>query len=59
MGDLGIYFESIYLMTASISTVGYGDYKGFIDDSGDWVIEMSVLIFVMILGICCFGLVTN
>ena len=30
-----MYFESFYLMTTTISTVGYGDYKGFNGSKGE------------------------
>ena len=29
--DVSDYVESLYLITTTISTVGYGDYKGFFD----------------------------
>ena len=55
----GIYVESLYFMTTTISTVGYGDFKGYIDNSGTWSVEMGYLIFVTIAGIILFSSVTN
>ena len=46
-----LYVESLYTITTTISTVGYGDYKGFYDDQGHWSAEMVYLIFVELLGI--------
>ena len=60
--DFRIYIESVYLMTTTISTVGYGtggDYYAFIDDSGDWAMEMMYLIAVMIAGNILFSLIVN
>ena len=34
------YAESVYFMSTTISTIGYGDFKGFIDTSGSWAVEM-------------------
>ena len=47
------------MMTTTITTVGYGDFKGYYDDSGDWATEMAFLIFVTIMGIILFSQVTN
>ena len=30
------YVDSVYFMTSIISTVGYGDFKGYMDDEGHW-----------------------
>ena len=53
------YYEALYLMTTTISTVGYGDYKAFVDTSGDWTNEMIYLIFATISGIILFSSVTR
>ena len=53
------YVESIYLMTTTISTVGYGDFKGFVSLEPFWYYEMTYLIFVTITGIILFGTVAN
>ena len=58
--ELGVqYVDSFYLMTTTISSVGYGDFKGFIDTEGGWSAEMIYLYFVTILGITLFSSVTN
>ena len=49
----------MYYVTTSISTVGFGDYKSYMDDSGEWAIEMSYMIFVIMFGILLFSSVTN
>ena len=38
--QMAIYVNSFYLVTTTISTVGYGDFKGFVDDGGLWITEM-------------------
>lgn len=53
------YVESLYLMTTTISTVGYGDYKAFWDTEPNWGLEMAYLTFVTISGIINFSQVTN
>lgn len=53
------YVESWYLMTTTISTVGYGDYKAFINYEPWWTNEMLFLTFVIIIGLILFSLVTN
>ena len=53
------YAESVYLMTTTISTIGYGDYRGFVDDNGTWAIEMAYMYLVMYGGILLFSLVTR
>ena len=66
-GNLLNYFESFYFVTTSITTVGYGDYKGFnglsdepnSSEDGDWTIEMIYLYFVITMGILNFSVVTN
>ena len=57
--SMGMYFESLYAMTTTISTVGYGDYKAFNDNEQGWTVEMAYLIFVTTSGIVLFSLVTN
>ena len=56
---IGIYFESFYLMTTTISTVGYGDYGGFNGSIGEHYTEMLYLSFVTLVGILLFSSVTN
>ena len=46
-------------MTTTISTVGYGDYKGYYDNDGHWAVEMIYLIVVIVAGIILFSLVTE
>ena len=46
-------------MSATITTVGYGDFKGFYDSSGNWLAEMIYLYFVTFFGIIMFSAVTN
>ena len=53
------YFEALYLITTTISTVGYGDYKGFNDTSGLWAAEMAYLYFVTLFGLILFSSVLN
>ena len=60
--DMRIFIESIYLMTTTISKVGYGtggEYYAFIDDSGDWAMEMVYLSIVMIAGNILFSLIVD
>lgn len=56
-----IYFESLYLITSTISTVGYGDLKGFVnaDASANWEAEMIFLSIVIVVGMLIFSSVTN
>ena len=54
-----IYVESFYLITTTITSVGYGDFKGYYDNDGAWAIEMVFLIFVIIFGIMLFSIVTK
>ena len=53
------YFESFYLITTTITTVGYGDYKAYNSDEPVWAVEMAYLYFVTLLGIILFSSVTN
>ena len=53
------YVESFYLITTTITTVGYGDFKGFLDTDGMWLPEMLYLYFVTLFGIILFSLVTR
>ena len=34
--NLELYAISFYLVTSTMSTVGYGDHKAFMDNSGSW-----------------------
>ena len=45
-------------MTTTISTVGYGDMKGF-EAEGEWSAEMLYLMLVTFAGILLFTIVTN
>ena len=56
---LAVYVDSFYLVTSTISTVGFGDFKGFNDKDGGWFTEMLFLYCVMVLGITLFASVTN
>ena len=53
------YFESFYLITSTITTIGFGDYKAFNDEDPVWALEMCYLYFVILAGIILFSLVTN
>lgn len=57
--DIYDYVESVYLMTTTITTVGYGDFKAFHDDTGHWLPEMIYLYFVTLFGINLFSSVTR
>ena len=56
---LAMYVDSLYLMTTTISTVGYGDFKAFMGNTGDYTIEMIYLYFVTLYGIALFSSVTS
>ena len=56
---LAMYVDSLYLMTTTISTVGYGDFKAFMGKTGDYTVEMIYLYFVTLYGITLFSSVTN
>ena len=56
---VGRYFESFYLITTTITTVGYGDYKAYNDNEPVWAVEMCYLYFVTLTGIILFSSVTN
>jgi len=49
------YFSAWYLTTTTITTIGYGDYKGFVDVGGDWTAEMLYFSCVLIGGIIMFS----
>ena len=53
------YVESLYLVTTTISTVGYGDFKGFFDDKGNCLPEMLYMYLVTLFGIILFSSVTK
>ena len=53
------YIESFYLITTTITTVGFGDYKAFNDEDPVWASEMCYLFIVTLAGIILFSLVTN
>ena len=54
-----VYAEAWYAMTTTISTVGYGDFKGFVDTSPTWAKEMSYLIVTITAGMILFSKVTQ
>lgn len=53
------YSEAIYLVTTTISLVGYGDYKAFHDLSGEWLLEMICLIMLISFGNYAFSSITT
>ena len=53
------YVESLYLVTTTISTVGYGDFKGYFNDNGDCLPEMLYMYLVTLFGIILFSSVTK
>ena len=53
------YIESFYLITTTITTVGYGDYKGFNNTDPVWRAEMCYLYVVTLIGTLLFSSVTN
>ena len=57
--DASDYVESVYLVTATITSVGYGDFKGFFDDKGNCLPEMLYLYTVTLFGIILFSSVTK
>ena len=54
-----MYFESVYFMVTTISTVGYGDMSGFKSKEGHWAVEMLYLMLATFAGILLFTVVTN
>ena len=56
---LSIYADSFYLITTTVSTVGYGDFKAYLDSNGVYTAEMVYLYFVTMFGITLFSSVTN
>lgn len=54
-----MYVDSFYMVVSTISTVGYGDFKAFVDTEGRWTGEMIFLIFGTVIGILLFSSVTN
>ena len=53
------YVDSVYLVTTTITTVGYGDFKAYNSEDPDWAIEMVYLYVVTLAGITLFSIVTN
>ena len=47
------------MITTTITTVGYGDFKGFLDTDGSWLPEMLYLYFVTLFGNLMFSLVVR
>ena len=47
------------MITTTITSVGYGDFKGFLDTDGSWAPEMLYLYFVTLFGIILFSSVTR
>ena len=58
-GVFNRYIESFYLITTTITTVGYGDYKAFNDNNPVWAAEMCYLFFVTLAGTLLFSTVIN
>ena len=56
---LSIYVDSFYLITTTVSTVGYGDFKAYLGSDGVYTAEMVYLYFVTMFGITLFSSVTN
>lgn len=59
--EISVYFEAWYAITTTISTVGYGDFKGFInvDGKATWSEEMVFLSITIVVGIILFSSVTH
>ena len=62
--DASDYVESVYLVTTTITSVGYGDFKGFFDDEEHYaeancIPEMLYLYTVTLFGIILFSSVTK
>ena len=53
------YFESVYMITTTITTVGYGDYKAFNDTTGIWQAEMCYLYLISLGGPFLFTTVST
>ena len=47
------------MITTTISTVGYGDIKGFNSSEPEWANDMCYLIVVQFVGILLFTIVIN
>ena len=56
---LAMYIDSIYLVTTTITTVGFGDFKAVNSTNPDWTAEMIYLYFVTLGGITLFSSVSN
>ena len=56
---LSKYVDSVHLVTTTITTVGYGDFKAVNSTNPDWAIEMVYLYVVTLGGITLFSSVTN
>ena len=53
------YVQSVYFMTATMSTVGYGDMKARASDDPIWAREMVFMSFATVFSIILFSSVTN
>ena len=47
------------MITTTISTVGYGDFKAFNDNEMGWAIEMVYLTVITVIGLILFASVLN
>ena len=56
-----LYLDSFYLITSTISSVGYGhdNFMAYPDNRDSWLIEMCYMIFVIGFGMNLFSLITN
>lgn len=54
-----LYVDSVYLITTTISTVGFGDFKARNSEETDWAYEMVYLYLVTAGGITLFSSVTH
>ena len=56
---IAMYVDSIYLITTTITTVGYGDINAINSFDADWTDEMIYLYFVTLCGITIFSSVIH
>lgn len=54
-----IYLDAIYFITTTITTVGYGDFKGLPNTEHNWSAQMFYLIIVTVTGILLFSVISN
>ena len=53
------YVNSVYFMTTTMSTVGYGDINARRSDDPIWALDMIYMILVIVMGIITFSSVSN